>query len=273
MRPRGPQRLVEAHHVGVEVLALGEYPLAERARLAVGQRLVTVRDDDHRRARVLDVGPGEPRRHRSREDARLGLQLMGPPDDRLERLQPGELPGHPELRKLGPAHRWPNLAAQCAHDQVGGLAPALGQVGMREVVARDDDVGVRNHLRRDVAVQVERHKDRPVGSHDLPDGFEQVPLAVLDALRDHRAVQIEEPAVDGHGRLQVLDELTLEAAPGRRLDRRRRLRCGPQQPHELEPVLLGAFEIAGRLAVGSAVRLQDFLAAHDAEGDPTANDS
>ena len=82
--------------------------------------------------------------------------------------------------------------------------PGFAHVGVGIVPVNVDQVGMRDHLRRHICVQIEADRDRQIGSDLRPDPPKQLPFPVLGMLTDHRAVQVEIDAVDLTGRRQAL---------------------------------------------------------------------
>ena len=58
-----------------------------------------------------------------------------------------------------------------------------------------------------------------VGSENRADAAQKIAFAVVDALDDHGAVQVQQRTVDRHGGFESLQELGLEARPGFGVDR------------------------------------------------------
>ena len=60
-----------------------------------------------------------------------------------------------------------------------------------------EQVGAADHRLREIRVKIERHRDRNPRPDRLPHGRDEVALAVVQPLRHHRAVEIEEHARPG----------------------------------------------------------------------------
>ena len=91
------------------------------------------------------------------------------------------------------------------HD-LGALPAPLLLVDLRVGLVADEHVAELDHGRRDVGVDVELGDDRRP-AHHLAHGGEDMPLAVVDALGHHGAVEVEEDAVHRPGRLQASEHV------------------------------------------------------------------
>ncbi|MNV69869.1 hypothetical protein D3C71_1628010 [compost metagenome] len=134
-------------------------------------------------------------------------------------------------------------------------------VHVRIGLEADDDIGVGHHLGRDVAVQVQRDRDRHVGRL-LAQALQQVAFAVVGAFDRHGAVQVQQdraaPSRAGH---DVVAELAIRlrvhpaagiSGGGHRRDHRRavRLRKVDERRHGRALALV---LFIGRCAKGGAV--------------------
>ena len=107
-------------------------------------------------------------------------------------------------------------------------------------------------------------KSRVTAIGTAPDGgahrLQQVALAVVDALDDHGAVQVEQDAVERPGGAQVGHE----AVAGLRVELLRhaagRRRRGGQRGHQRDAARGGAVDHAAQAGPGAAVRLEDLAA-------------
>ncbi len=264
--PSFSQRVVERDQINQELLALGEDPIRVSLGLAPGSGRVTVGHHDDGRAGLGNVGPGEPRVDGGGEDAWLGFELMGAGDDAVERLEAGHIAAGPEQRQALDRHAGTNLSAQCANHEVGGFLAAFPEVDVGIGVAGDDHVGQFGHRVADVGVQVERDDDRPVGAQDRAHAAQEVAFAVVDALDDHCAVQVQQRAVDRHGGFQALEELGFQAGPGLGVDRAGGFGEGPEQRNQLVAVGCRAVDEAAAPGVGIAHGFDEFGASVEAAG-------
>ncbi len=154
-------------------------------------------------------------------------------------------------RRVAPGHHRPDLAA---HRREEDLAGAFGGV-----VGIDMRIGaIAGHHRRvvddrviEVGVHVERHRDRR-RRVDRADPAQQLPLAVLEAFRDHRAVQIEHDAVIA-ALAHRLADCPGHLLIGGVLDRAARRRPGGDRQHHLGPFPLGEIEIGAEPRPGAAI--------------------
>ncbi len=112
----------------------------------------------------------------------------------------------------------------------------------------------------DVTVEVERDRDREVGSDGATDGGQQLALAVVRGLRHHRPVEVEEDAVDGAGRRQVGEEAVADVTVDVAGDGTGRRRGGGDGGQERDPVALGGCQHATQAGAGAAVDLEDLAA-------------
>ena len=81
---------------------------------------------------------------------------------------------------------------------------------------------------------------------------EELALAVLEALGDHRAVQIEHDAVEAAARHRLADRVG-DVLVGGVLDRAARRRAGGDRQHDLGPLALGEVEIGAEPRAGAAI--------------------
>ena len=87
----------------------------------------------------------------------------------------------------------------------GGGAAGVGHVDMRIGAIGDQRVGMLDHFRRDIGVQVEADHQRQVLADHLAHAREDFAFAVVEMLGDHRAVQIEIDGVERAGGCDAVD--------------------------------------------------------------------
>ena len=117
---------------------------------------------------------------------------------------------------------------------------ALEKIGVRKFQERGENVGVRHPLLGEMAVRVEFRGDDDFRADDRADPLQQIALAVVVALRDHRAVQTENHAIDRQRGAQLVEDLVAQILVGLELQQPARLRPGrcafdQREPFELRP--------------------------------------
>ena len=130
---------------------------------------------------------------------------------------------------------------------------------MRIVVARNQRGCGVAHALADIPVEVQRGDDGRLVAYHLANAAEQVALAVLDVLDDHRAVQVQQHAVDGSHIGQALQKLSLQSPPRVGIHRRRRLGERPQHGRQLEVVFLGARDKSAGARVDAPMGVDDLV--------------
>ena len=106
-----------------------------------------------------------------------------------------------------------------AHAQVVGGAAARFEgvlVGCQAVAGQD--VAAIEEVLGDVAVQVHGGADHGLWADDRADGVDEVAFGVVHALHAHRAVDVEEEAIEGAGGREALEDLGLPRVVGAALD-------------------------------------------------------
>ncbi len=111
-----------------------------------------------------------------------------------------------EHRHIGPGHHRARLAPDRLDEERAGATRRLGHVGVRIKVVAGDDRRELDDVVVDIGVHVERERDRHLGV-DGADAAQQLALAILHMLGDHRAVQIEHQAVEAAFGNRVRDRL------------------------------------------------------------------
>ncbi len=86
-----------------------------------------------------------------------------------------------------------------------GGAAGIGHVDMRIGTIGDQRVGVFNHLRRHIGMQVETGHQRQVLADHLAHALEKFAFAVVEMLGHHRAVQIEIDRIQWPGGGDAID--------------------------------------------------------------------
>ena len=75
-----------------------------------------------------------------------------------------------------------------------GGAAGVGHVDMRIGAVGDQRVGMLDHFRRHIGVQIEADHQRQILADHLPHAAQDFAFAVVEMFRDHGAVQVE---IDG----------------------------------------------------------------------------
>jgi hypothetical protein len=96
--------------------------------------------------------------------------------------------------RLRPGKSRSGAAVDIIEQEARRVLARFVHVDVRKRLEADDDVGVVDHRLRDVAVQIERDGERHFGC-DGAYAAQQLAFAVVEAPRDHRAVQIEKDRV------------------------------------------------------------------------------
>ena len=87
------------------------------------------------------------------------------------------------------------------------MLAALIEIRMGKFQEGRQDVGVRDALGREVAVGIEFGRDEHGGPDHRADARQQVPLAIVIALRHHRAVQAEHDGINRKSRAELRKDL------------------------------------------------------------------
>lgn len=138
-------------------------------------------------------------------------------DETLHRLARGRQ--HVDHAAVVGGKTWRDLTPQRAVDQAYQRLGALIEIDIRKLLVEDRDVESLRHLLREVAVRVELGGDQHLRAGDLPRALQKVALAVVVAVRDHRAVQPEDRRIERQGRLQLLQDLVAQHLVGVAVDR------------------------------------------------------
>ncbi len=111
-------------------------------------------------------------------------------DERALRRQPGEEIQRPQ--RLG--RRVPRRDRRV--EELRGALAGCGHVDMRISPVRHQSVAVLHHRARDVSVQIEARDHGNARADDRANAPQQLPLAIVEVLAHHGAVQVEIDAVD-----------------------------------------------------------------------------
>jgi hypothetical protein len=204
---------------------------------------------------------GEPGEDRHGDDPGVALHLGGEVIQATDRPARGALaPERREERRLAKGRRRPDAAGDDVEESLGGLHAALGHVHVRVSLVAVEQVGAADHRRREVRVEIERHRDRDARADSAPHRGDEVALAVVQSLWHHRPVEVEEHARPGaapaeigeHPLLHVVVDVAGDAT-GRRGGRR-------HGGHEGEPAAGGSRDHAAETRAGASEVLDDLPA-------------
>ncbi len=246
--------------VGELVSMLPRHP-AELGGEALREGLVVVGDHVDAEPRVGDVGVREAREERHRDDLRVLLHRLGQIVEPPHRAARGALVAERgQERRLAPGRGRPDAAVDHLHEPLRRLHPALGHVDVRVGLVAVQEIGVGDHVAAEVAVEVEGHRDRHRGAHHAAHRRDDVALPVVDALRDHRPVQIEEHAVDPARGLEIGQHALLDVLVDVARDPARRRGGRRHRGHQAHPEPLGGLDHAAQAGAGAAIGLDDLAA-------------
>ena len=223
-------------------------------------RAVAVYRHGDRRADIADVGSAEPGADADRERLACCLQCFAA----------GDQLGHRPL--LGAAavepveHRPPrndglraHLALHRAFEQMGALPGAFVLVDMRIGAEGNQGAGIVGHGLRHVGVQVERHDDRHVGPEPSAQARQQLALAILVGVDDHRAMQVQQDAVDRTLTLDRREDHAADLLEGVIGHGARRIGVGRDRVDQRPTVFVGRLEGRAQGRAGAAERRRDLI--------------
>ena len=221
-----------------EAIAHADQLVGEPARQGLGLGFVAVGIDQDLGAHLGHVAPGEAVGDGDREHAVLALHRLETVDERAGRFARGVHRGD-HLAVDHRRHR-ANPLLDDRRAQVDQLERALQHVGVRILLVGDQQVGALDHRRREVAVRVELGADDDAGADDGAHLLQQVALAVVVAVGDHRAVQAEQDHVDRQRGAQVGEQLLAQRLVAGARRRAARLRAGRQALDDVPALGLAA---------------------------------
>ena len=154
-------------------------------------------------------------------------------------------------RHVAPGHDRPDLAADRPQQDFAGEPRRLVSVDMRIGAVAGNHRRVGDDLVIKIGVHVERDRDR---GHrvDRAQPLQELSLAILQALRDHGAVQVEHDAVEPALCRRGADPLG-DLGIGGVLDRAARRRSGGDRQYDLGPFARGQIEIGAEPGAGPAI--------------------
>ena len=160
---------------------------------------------EHARSAVEKVRGRKARRERQRRH-RVALQCRKPLIDALAGLVAGALPAdRNQERQLPERFRHALPGTQQHGEMMGGGAAGVGHVDMGIGAIGDQRVGMFDHLRRHIGVQVEADHQRQVVADYAADAGENFAFAVVEMFCHHGAMQIEIDGIQWPCRLDAVN--------------------------------------------------------------------
>jgi hypothetical protein len=95
--------------------------------------------------------------------------------------------------------------------QCDQLTCALDNVGVRIFLERDQEICVAHHLGAQMIMRIELRADHDVAADDLAHPAQQIALAVVVTVGDHRAVQAEQHHLYGQRALEIVEQFVAQA--------------------------------------------------------------
>ena len=219
---------------------------------ALRRDAIAIRGDDGAQARLANIGV----READEECGRKGRALLLPARclllqglvGRLMRALRHHMGKH---RHIAPRHHGARLAPDRLHEKRAGAARRLRHVGVRIKVIAGDDRRKLDDVLIDIGVHVERDGDRHLRV-DGTNAAQELALAILHMLGDHRAVKIEHQAVEAAFRDRIRDRLGAGLI-SRALHGSARRRARRDRHHDLRPDARRDIEEATHASAGAAV--------------------
>ena len=204
---------------------------------------------------------------RDRQHAILPFDRLHPLDEAAHRFASGT-PQADHAAVVDRGHRTHAAERRVARDAIH-LASALDHVGVRVFLVADDHVRGPLHPLGEVAVEVELHADRDVGSDPFAQPFEDVAFAVVVPVGDHRTVQVHQHDVDRHRGREVVEQLVAKRLVHVARRASERLRRHADALGDVVPVRIGeAAELGEDAARAFGIGLGCATAAADVGGPP-----
>ena len=154
-------------------------------------------------------------------------------------------------RLVAPGHDRPDLAANCAQQDLAGEHCSLVGVDVRVGAIAGHHRRIGNDLVVEIGVHVERYCDRGLRV-DRAQPPQELPLSVLEALGDHRTVQVQHDPVEPAASHRLADRVC-NVLVGRVLDRATRRRAGGDRQDDFRPFALGKIEIGAEPGAGAMI--------------------
>ena len=225
---------------------------------------IAISNDRHRRPDVRYVGPWETGGQGDGNDARPLFKLVHVAHDLVHRRVRRDLfRCGPEQRDLVDRADRSDLALHRANHDVGGLPSPFGHVHVREGIKADNRIRRRHPCRCVVPVQIERGDHRPVRSDLAAEGCDHVPIAVVDPVHHHRAMQIEQDTIDGSFQFRLFqpsDHLRDQRRIVVRVDQSAGECRGAKQRYDVNAGGFESLDKPARADVRAAILIEDFAA-------------
>lgn len=222
---------------------------------------VAVGDHEPSEPEARDVQPGLDREARRRQGLAGRLEGLGLTHDARE----GAIPVSPTVirgddhRRLGHDHGRADCSADRVGDQAAGVLAGLEGVVVRIRAVPHQHRGALDHLRRDVGMEIEGHADGD-GARTPAHRGDQVPLRIVLAFGQHRAVHGQDDPIDGKRGLKPPEHFSLQAAVALGGQRAVRATVSGEQRHWRHPELLTRGEDSGHLRPRPSEISDEFVA-------------
>ena len=248
--------LVGRIDLAVEIVLVTGHERGHRIRCRIGISLGAA-IGEHRRRAVRKIGGRKPRCKRQRRH-RLALQRRELVVDAFGRLIERALPRDRNKKRQLPERLGELLtAAQQQLQMLGRSTAGVGHIDMRIGAIGDQRVGMLDHPRCDVGVQIDADHQRQVGADHLADARQDLAFAIVEMFGDHRAVQVEIYRVELSGRLDTVDHDFDDALERILGDMRRWARAAGDGGDQLPAFGVGLFDEAGEADIDATHHLED----------------
>ena len=114
-------------------------------------------------------------------------------------------------------------------------------------------------------MDVELHDDRRLGPDDRPDRLEDLPLAVVNAFRDHRTVEVEEYAIERERASEPFRQLAEQFVEHCARSWGARERFGEHRRHDVDPCSSRLLQEPADRRVRAGERVYQLVASHEVE--------
>ena len=135
-------------------------------------------------------------------------------------------------------------------------AAGIGHVDMRIGAVGDQCVGMLDHLRRHIGVQIEADHQRQILADHLAHPRQNFAFAVVEMFGHHGAVQIEIDGVERPGGFDAVDHHLDDALIGILGDMRRRTGAAGDRRNQLPAIGLRRFDESGQSHIDTAHHLE-----------------
>ena len=155
-----------------------------------------MRCHDNRGAVRFDIKPGLDRIKAAGEDDACRLSTTQNIENITERRFVGLI--RPRRKQCRHPDQVPHSvqAMQMLDKETGHALPCFAVVAMRIRPVGIEQIDVIDHLPRDVAVAIQTDNNRHIRSDNTPDRRQDLAFRVVNAVRQHRTVQVEHDGID-----------------------------------------------------------------------------